>query len=943
MRPGTLLLGARSRAQPRQSKLTLPWPTRLIVLAAVVGGFVVVGIAAVDPRPLTVHQWVVTGVVCALAIASWLRPLVLYRDNQSEAFHLDEGFFVVLVLLVPLRATVATFAIATLFSQLVKQRPLVKSAFNFGQVLVSVGLGLAARNLVGGAYGSVTPRALGGAALGGVVYFVVSHGSVASVLVSTGSTWRACLLEDLSAQLVLLASGMLVGSVFAITTWAVPWGLAVAVPVLITFRLVVAAQFGAYHDRERLQGLFDVTLEANRALRADSIHETIVASARDLLRCDEARLESEPPPPAVMATPMHSGGSAQWLVVAGRRKEEPFDKADQTLLDAIAAVGSGALTNAELYRQIRFERERLGSIALSIGEGVCAMDLDGYVTFVNPAALAIVDIPGCSIQRNEVKVEDRQLAPDFLLVPARAAIQRGRVVREDDVNLPAKDGGLVPVAYTASPIIDNGRAVGAVIALRDITERKAYEDEMTRHAFYDSLTGLANRRLLVERLERALLRSERDGKIHALIFVDVDRFKSINDSLGHGIGDDLLVAIGARMRDAVRGYDLLARFGGDEFVLLMEDVTGVDQVVAAARRLCAAVEKPLVLSEGYEIFVTLSLGIALTEPGRTADDMLRNADVAMYEAKVKGRGGTYEVFDTSAMGTRSVERLDLELALRKGMERDELEVYFQPFYSIHDRRIVGAEALVRWLHPTHGMIEPGRFIPMAEETGLILPLGRYVLEQACRQAVSINERLGLEIPISVNLSPRQFQHSGLLADVTNALESVGLAPGMVTFEITESMVMNELARAQEVMRKLNQLGVRLAIDDFGTGHSSLSYLKRFPVQEVKVDRVFVEGLASDPVDSAIVRAVVELASAMNITAVAEGVETEEQLECLRALGCTVAQGYYFSRPLPVAQFEALLDRAVSFRRHPPTAVASEDPGSRHSGENERLPTAAFHL
>ncbi len=929
MQPGTLRLGVRRQAESRSSKLSLPWPTRAIVAASVVGGLLILADAVSDLHSVTsmpAHQWFVASVLCALVTASWIRPLLLYRHNQSEAFHLDEGFFVVLALLVPVPATVGTFAIATLLSQCLKRRPLVKSMFNFGQVLVSAGLGLAVSHLLGGPSGSITPRTLGGAVLGGAVYFAVSHGSVASVLVSTGSTWRACLLDDLSVQLELVISGMLVGCVFAITTWALPWGLAIAVPLLITFRLVVAAQFRAYHDRERLQGLFDVTLEANRRLQADSILETIVTSARGLLRCNEARLEAAPPSPATMAAPMQADGSGQWLVVAGRRREEPFDRADRTLLDAIAAVGSGALTNAELYRQIRFEQERLGSIALSIGEGVCAVDLEGRITFVNPAAIEIVDLPGCAADGGEVTVAESQRAPDFLLVPARAAIQLGRVVREDDVELPGRGGGTVPVAYTASPIFDNGKAVGAVIALRDITERKAYEDEMTRHAFYDSLTGLANRRLLVERLERALLRSQRDGRIHALIFVDVDRFKSINDSLGHGIGDDLLVAIGARMREAVRGYDLLARFGGDEFVLLMEDVTGVDQVVAAARRLCAAVERPLVLTDGYEVVVSLSIGIALTEPGRTADDMLRNADVAMYEAKVKGRGGTYEVFDTAAMGTRSAERLDLEVALRKGMERGELEVYYQPFYSIPDQRIVGAEALVRWWHPVHGLIEPGRFIPMAEETGLILPLGRYVLEYACRQAIAIKERLWVQVPISVNLSPRQFQHTGLLADVTGALEATGLPPEMITFEITESMVMNDLARAQDVMKKLNSLGVRLAIDDFGTGHSSLSYLKRFPVQEVKVDRIFVEGVANDPVDSAIVRAVIELASAMNITAVAEGVETPQQLESLRALGCHVAQGYYFSRPLPASEFESLLSGGLAaVSRSSPAAAGHPAP------------------
>jgi EAL domain-containing protein (putative c-di-GMP-specific phosphodiesterase class I) len=373
-------------------------------------------------------------------------------------------------------------------------------------------------------------------------------------------------------------------------------------------------------------------------------------------------------------------------------------------------------------------------------------------------------------------------------------------------------------------------------------------------------------------------------------------------------GDELLAVIAARMKDAVRSDDLLARFGGDEFVVLLPDVAGVEVAVAAARRICAAVEQPMVLPDGYELVASVSVGIALTEPGKTADDVLRNADVAMYNAKIKGGGGRYRVFDQAAMGSRSSERLQIEADLRKGLERDELEVHYQPFYSLHDQRIVGAEALVRWRHPTHGLISPMRFIPMAEETGLILPLGRYVLDQACQQMRSIRERLNVDLPISVNLSPRQFQESGLLSQVEAVLGANGLPSELLIFEITETMVMEDLSGAREMMKKLNRLGVRLAIDDFGTGHSSLAYLKQFPVHEVKVDRAFIAGVAQSPVDAAIVRAIIDLAHAIGISAVAEGVEIEDQAAELNTLGCPVGQGFYFSHPLPVEEFGTLLLR-----------------------------------
>ena len=569
-------------------------------------------------------------------------------------------------------------------------------------------------------------------------------------------------------------------------------------------------------------------------------------------------------------------------------------------------------------------RERLSSITLNIGEGVCAIDAAGELTFVNRAAADLIELPSLGIAIGDPVTDGAPKAPAFLLEPAREAMRTGRVIREDDARFHCRYGGTIPVAYTASAVLSDGRPSGAVITFRDITERKAFEDELHQHACYDSLTGLANRRLLVERLDQALRRSVLDRKTHALIFVDVDRFKSINDSLGHVTGDGFLVAIGARLKAGVRSNDLLARFGGDEFVVLLEDVAGVDVAVTAARRICAAVQQPIVLTDGHELVASVSVGIALTEPGKSADDVLRNADVAMYEAKAKTGGGTYRVFDQASMGTRSSERLQLEADLRKGIERNELEVYYQPFYSLDEEHIVGAEALVRWRHPANGLISPEKFIPMAEESGLILPLGRYVLDRACERLCSIRDRLGVSLPISINLSPRQFQESGLLAQVAGVLDATGLPSELLIFEITESMVMADISSAREVMKKLNRLGVRLAIDDFGTGHSSLAYLKQFPVHEVKVDRAFVQGVAESPVDSAIVRAVIDLANAMGIDTVAEGVETKSQVAGLKMLGCQVAQGYYFSHPLHADEFDRLLTRHF--------AAAPEVPDQRLPGQ-----------
>jgi diguanylate cyclase (GGDEF)-like protein/PAS domain S-box-containing protein len=859
------------------------------------------------PWHVSASQWIVAGVVGALTIGNWVWPVVVFHSGESEAVNLDECFFVVLALLVTPLLTLGTLAVATTIAQAVRRRPVVKSAFNVGQMLIAAGLALTVSRSLAVPTADLRAGEIGAILLGVAVYFITNTLLVNSVVVSTGGTWREFATE-VPVQISLATVGSLVGVVLALAIQSHLWVLAPAVPGLVLERQLISARFAAIYDRARMAGLYEVTLEANRGLRQQAVLDTIVAAVRRLLRSPHATLTARAPGPGQLAAPITVGGQQQWLTVPGRRRDEPFDEADSGLLRALAAVGDAALSNAELYQQVQMERERLASITLNIGEGVCAVDAVGLLTFVNPAAADMIELPLPTITIDEAVSEGAMEAPDFLLVPALEVMRTGRTLRVHDARFRVKSGGTIPVAYTASAVVTDGTPSGAVIAFRDITERKAFEDELHQHAFYDSLTGLANRRLLVEQLDQALRRSALDRKTHALIFLDLDRFKSINDSLGHVTGDEFLVAIATRLKGVVRSHDLLARFGGDEFVVLLDDVAGVHEAIAAARRICTAVEQPMVLPNGYELVASVSLGIAMTDPGKSADDVLRDADVAMYEAKAKGGGGTYRVFDQRAMGTRSSERLEIEAELRKGLERDELEVHYQPFYSLDQQQIVGAEALVRWRHPTNGLISPLKFIPMAEETGLILPLGRYVLDKACAQLRLIRDRLAVDVPISVNLSPRQFQESGLLSQVAAVLDASGLPSELLTFEITESMVMADLAGAREVMKKLNRLGVRLAIDDFGTGHSSLAYLKQFPVHEVKVDRTFVQGVAESPVDSAIVRAIIDLANAIGISAMAEGVETEDQVAGLKMLGCEVGQGFYFSHPLTADDFSDLLTR-----------------------------------
>ena len=468
-----------------------------------------------------------------------------------------------------------------------------------------------------------------------------------------------------------------------------------------------------------------------------------------------------------------------------------------------------------------------------------------------------------------------------------------------------RDGSVIWISENARAVSDaEDNALYYEGTVEDVTDRKLYEARLERQANYDTLTGLANRALFHDRLSQSILTAERGGGAPAVIFIDLDRFKFINDSLGHQIGDELLCAVAERLRASVRDCDTVARLGGDEFVVLVNGHAGAPSVRTLAERLIAQITTPLVIEHG-SVNVTCSVGVALyPADGENAAVLLKHADSAMYCAKEFGRNECQ--FFTAELKERLTEKLALQRGLSQALELQQFELHYQPRVDLLSGRIVGAEALLRWNLPGQGFLSPERFIPIAEETGLILPIGRWVLEQACRQNLAW-QRQGLPpLSISVNVSAVQFQQQDFVRTISETLVKTQLAARYLELELTESLVMHGASQLQDSVRKLKALGIALSIDDFGTGYSSLSYLKRFAVDSLKVDRSFITELRDGSDDAAIVRTIIALGHNLGLRVVAEGVETPEQAAFLRSNGCDEAQGYWYSRPVNATQFEQLL-------------------------------------
>jgi diguanylate cyclase (GGDEF)-like protein/PAS domain S-box-containing protein len=560
------------------------------------------------------------------------------------------------------------------------------------------------------------------------------------------------------------------------------------------------------------------------------------------------------------------------------------------------------------------EKERARVTLNSIGDAVICTDISGNVTFLNPVAERMTGwahLEALSRPMPEVFIVLDTLTRETIPNPMELAIGQNRTLNLPSNSLLIQRGGAeIPIEDSVSPIHDRaGRATGAVIVFRDVSAARAMALEMAHSAQHDFLTGLPNRMLFNDRLRQAIALAPRRMKKVAVLFLDLDGFKHINDSLGHPIGDKLLQSIAKCLVACVRTSDTVSRQGGDEFVVLLYEIEQPEDAAITARRMLRAVAEVHCI-DLHDLHVTTSIGLSVyPDDGLDAETLIKNADTAMYQAKENGRQG-YQFFKP-AMNVRAVERQFIEESLRTALQRSEFALHYQPKVNLKSGEITGAEALIRWTHPTRGAISPAQFIPVAEDSGLILPIGNWVLREACRQTRAWVDA-GLPLTnIAVNISAMMFRDENFLDGVFEILEETRLDPRFLELELTESVLMKRAESAESILKTLRARGTRVAIDDFGTGYSSLSYLRKFPVDALKIDQSFIRKITAAPDDAAIVTAIISLGQSLNLRVIAEGVETQGELAFLQAHHCEEAQGYYFSRPVPVQQFAALLKSGVS--------------------------------
>jgi len=717
---------------------------------------------------------------------SWAFPVLVLRTEETEAFQLDEAFFVAMAILLPAAGTIFGFAAAIALGNCVRRRPLVRAVFNTGQTVTAAGLGLGAMHLITMGQSSAPTPMVWGAAVIGTAVFLLANSAFVSVIISLNEDKRASrvFLEGLDFRVLVWVGGTALGLLAAIGGVAHPWALILGAVPMAAVNLVLNEYTRARRRSGRAQGLLATAGRVYAAVPQGGVDDAVLAATKSLLHCRQARIGTTPPEPGelgVVVPARGAPGAECWLVVSDPIGFDTWGQPERELLDTIAGIAAGALHNARLL------------------------------------------------------------------------------------------------------------------------------DEIRHRAIHDPLTDLPNKVLFIDRVQHALSNAPRLGRRLAVMFLDLDQFKVINDSLGHHTGDQVLLGVAARLQAALRQGDTAARLGGDEFAVLCELVDDLDDGTLIAERIRAAASGKIV-ANGVELAITASVGVVMVEPDWlvSADVLLQAADTAMYRAKERGRDRV-EVFD-DRLRNRAYARLETETTLRRAIDEGRLRVFYQPILSSSSGRVVEAEALLRIETPTGAMLGPADFIEVAEESGLIATIGAKVLEEACRQAVAWHDRYGDKAParIAVNLSARQLSRASVRETVQSALAAAGCRPDMLSLELTETVLMEAAPAVREELEALRKIGVTIGLDDFGTGYSSLSYLKRFPLDFVKIDRCFVAGLGQDPEDGAIVDAIISLGRALGLSTVAEGVETTDQLVRLRSLGCDRMQGYLFARPAPASALDALL-------------------------------------
>jgi diguanylate cyclase (GGDEF)-like protein/PAS domain S-box-containing protein len=582
-----------------------------------------------------------------------------------------------------------------------------------------------------------------------------------------------------------------------------------------------------------------------------------------------------------------------------------FSGASRRLTSQNRRLRAQTVNEQLLMADLRRGQERFRSLVQNSADVNMVLRPDGTIEYESPAVERVLGY----------QVPDRESRSVLEFVHADDQARVGQLIA-DVVRTPGSqvsgefrirhaDGSWRSIEAIGTNLIDDPAVGGLVVNYRDITMRKTLEDELRHQAFHDSLTGLANRALFADRLEHALSRIRRINNPLAVLFIDLDDFKNINDSLGHGEGDQLLMSVAERLRGALRAGDTIARMGGDEFAVLVEDPPDAASPVDVAQRLLATLQAPFERG-GKELFVHASVGVAVTTSRKqTADELLRNADVSMYTAKSNGKN-RIEVFEPS-MHTAALTRLAIKGDLERALERGEFFVLYQPIINLETQDVVGVEALLRWRHTERGVVGPVEFIPVAEETGLIVELGGWVLEQACRQARAWDAVApGRPMTMSVNVSGRQVTEPGFVDRVAAVLKDSGLEPGRLVLEFTEGVLMRDTAATMATLNELKGLGVRLAIDDFGTGYSSLSYLRQFPIDVLKIDRSFVASMANGSSETALMQSILMLSETLHLETIAEGIEEPAQMADLQAMGADLGQGYLFARPLEPESISALL-------------------------------------